>query len=156
LSPAGGYGAAPEAVRVTKRDQRLAMLAELGPQGLADKRSANMLSPHADDAARAWVRWNMSRVIPHGSAQATRLLANADLATDLRRCPRGLPIQVAVGEADTITPPESCARLADAAHTTLQRVPHAGHAGYVEQPAAYTTIIDTFCRVVEAQPGAAV
>ncbi|MET3247808.1 pimeloyl-ACP methyl ester carboxylesterase [Burkholderia sp. OAS925] len=37
LSPAGGYGAASAEVRETKRDQRLAMLNELGPQGLAEK-----------------------------------------------------------------------------------------------------------------------
>ena len=154
LSPAGGYGAAPEEVRVSKRDQRLAMLEALGPQGLADKRSANMLSPHADDAAREWVRWNMSRVIPHGYAQATRLLANADLAADLANITSN--IKIAVGDEDTITTPEACAHLAETAHTTLQRVPLAGHAGYIEQPAAYTTIIDTFCRVAEAQPGAAV
>ena len=66
ISPAAGYGAALEEVRASKRDSRLAMLAELGPQGLADKRSANMLSPHADDASREWVRWNMSRIVPHG------------------------------------------------------------------------------------------
>ena len=144
LSPAGGYGAALADVRETKRDQRLAMLNELGPQGLAEKRSANMLSAHASDAARAWVRWNMSRVIPHGYAQATHLLANADLASDLARYEGH--VNVTVGADDTITPPAACERIALAAGTKLQVVPHAGHAGYIEAPAAYTTIIDTFCR----------
>ncbi|CAB3797332.1 2-succinyl-6-hydroxy-2, 4-cyclohexadiene-1-carboxylate synthase [Paraburkholderia ultramafica] len=144
LSPAGGYGAASAEVRETKRDQRLAMLKELGPQGLAEKRSANMLSAHASDEARAWVRWNMSRVIPHGYAQAAHLLANADLAGDLARCTGR--INVAVGAADAVTPPAACERLAQAARTPLQVVPHAGHAGYIEAPAAYTAIIDTFCR----------
>lgn len=149
LSPAGGYGAASAEVRETKRDQRLAMLKELGPQGLAEKRSTNMLSIHANDEARAWVRWNMSRVIPHGYAQATHLLANADLASDLSRC-KGR-INVAVGADDTITTPEACERLALAAGTQLQVVPRAGHAGYIEAPAAYTAIIDTFCRVSDGQ-----
>ncbi|MFB9128128.1 alpha/beta fold hydrolase [Paraburkholderia dipogonis] len=106
LSPAGGYGAASAEVRDTKRDQRLAMLNELGPQGLAEKRSTNMLSAHASDEARAWVRWNMSRVIPHGYAQATHLLANADLAGDPRAFLKGR-INVAVGADDTITTPRS-------------------------------------------------
>ncbi|QQC66575.1 alpha/beta fold hydrolase [Paraburkholderia ginsengisoli] len=149
LSPAGGYGAASAEVRETKRDQRLAMLNELGPQGLAEKRSANMLSAHANDEARAWVRWNMSRVIPHGYAQATHLLANADLAADLSRF-KGR-INVAVGADDTITPPAACERIALAAGTKLQVVPHAGHAGYIEAPAAYTAIIDTFCRASGGQ-----
>ncbi|MGF6998402.1 alpha/beta fold hydrolase [Paraburkholderia sp. GAS32] len=149
LSPAGGYGASAAEVRETKRDQRLAMLKELGPQGLAKKRSTNMLSTHASDEARAWVRWNMSRVIPNGYVQATHLLANADLAGDLSRY-RGR-INVAVGAEDTITPPEACERLALAAGTKLQVVPRAGHAGYIEAPAAYTAIIDTFCRASDGQ-----
>ncbi|MBW8836483.1 MAG: alpha/beta fold hydrolase, partial [Burkholderia sp.] len=146
LSPAGGYGAASAEVRETKRDQRLAMLNELGPQGLAEKRSANMLSAHASDEARAWVRWNMSRVIPHGYAQATHLLANADLASDLARLKGRYNgrLHIAVGADDTITTPAACERLALAADTQLQVVPHAGHAGYIEASAAYTAIIDTF------------
>ena len=149
LSPAGGYGAACADVRETKRDQRLAMLNELGPHGLADKRSANMLSPHASDEARAWVRWNMSRVIVRGYAQATHLLANADLAADLVRF-KGR-INVAVGADDTITTPAACERLALVAGTQLQVVPRAGHAGYIEASAAYTAIIDTFCRASAGQ-----
>ncbi|MGY6159203.1 alpha/beta fold hydrolase [Paraburkholderia strydomiana] len=149
LSPAGGYGAACADVRETKRDQRLAMLNELGPQGLADKRSANMLSSHASDEARTWVRWNMSRVIARGYAQATHLLANADLAADLARF-KGR-VNVAVGADDTITTPAACERLALVAGTQLQVVPRAGHAGYIEASAAYTAIIDTFCRASVGQ-----
>ncbi|SMG58422.1 alpha/beta fold hydrolase [Paraburkholderia susongensis] len=150
LSPAGGYGAASAEVREAKRDQRLVMLSELGPQGLAEKRSANMLSAHASDEARAWVRWNMSRVIPHGYAQATHLLANADLAGDLARYEGR--VDVVVGAADTITTPEACEKIALAARVRLQVVPRAGHAGYIEEPAAYTAIIDTFSRASGAQP----
>lgn len=149
LSPAGGYGAACADVRETKRDQRLAMLSEFGPQGLADKRSANMLSSHASDEARAWVRWNMSRVIARGYAQATHLLANADLAADLARF-KGR-VNVAVGADDTITTPAACERLALVVGTQLQVVPRAGHAGYIEASAAYTAIIDTFCRASAGQ-----
>jgi pimeloyl-ACP methyl ester carboxylesterase len=148
ISPAAGYGAAATDMRETRRDQRLAMLAELGPAGLAEKRSANMLSQHADDTARAWVRWNMARIVPRGYAQATHLLANADLATDLTRF-HGR-INVAVGADDAITPPSACERLAQAARTPLQVVPRAGHAGYIEAADAYTAIIDTFCRASAA------
>ena len=149
LSPAAGYGAASEAVRAAKRDSRLAMLAELGPQGLADQRSANMLSPHADDASRDWVRWNMSRIVPQGYAQATHLLANADLASDVAKYNGRLA--VAVGAEDTITPPSSCERIAQAARTRLQIVPRAGHAGYIEAGDEYTTLIDAFCRASDGQ-----
>ncbi|WP_434665829.1 alpha/beta fold hydrolase [Paraburkholderia sp. A3BS-1L] len=145
ISPAAGYGAAEAAVREGKRDARLAMLAELGPQGLAEKRSANMLSPHASADARAWVRWNMARVVPQGYAQATHLLANADLATDLARCAGKVRMAVAVGAEDTITPPPACERLAHIAQAPFQTMPRAGHAGYIEQPAAYSALIDMFC-----------
>lgn len=149
LSPAAGYGAAPEDVRASKRDSRLAMLAELGPQGLAQQRSANMLSPHADEASRDWVRWNMARIVPQGYAQATHLLANADLASDVAKFDGR--IAVAVGAEDTITPPASCERIAQAARTRLQIIPRAGHAGYIEAGDACTALIDAFCRTSDGQ-----
>jgi pimeloyl-ACP methyl ester carboxylesterase len=151
ISPAGGYGAASPNVRASKRDARLAMLADLGPAGLAEKRSANMLSSHADETARHWARWNMSRVVPHGYAQATRLLANADLASDLAAFTGR--VAVAVGAEDSITQPVACERLAQIARAPFQIVPRAGHAGYIEAPAAYNAILDTFCRASETRAG---
>jgi len=147
ISPAAGYGAASPDVRADRRDARLAMLAALGPAGLAAKRSANLLSAHAGDAARAWVRWNMARIVPAGYAQATHLLANADLAADLAAFDGR--VAVAVGDEDGITPPAACERLADAARVPLRIVPRAGHAGYVEAPAAYDALIGAFCRDAE-------
>jgi len=149
ISPAAGYGAASEDIRASKRDSRLAMLAELGPQGLAEKRSANMLSPHADQTSRDWVRWNMSRIRTEGYAQATHLLANTDLAADVARFAGR--IAVAVGAEDTITPPPSCEGIAQAARTRLQIIPRAGHAGYIEASTEYTALIDTFCRASDSQ-----
>jgi pimeloyl-ACP methyl ester carboxylesterase len=147
ISPAAGYGAASKQLRESKRDARLKMLNELGPQGLARERSANMVSQYADDTAREWVRWNMARIVPEGYAQATHLLANADLAADIARF-HGR-IAVAVGAEDAITPPAACAPIAQAAHVSLQVMPRAGHAGYVESPAAYTALIDSFCQGIE-------
>ena len=152
LSPAGGYGAASEAVRVQKRDSRLAMLAELGPQGLADARSANMLSATASEPARQWVRRNMACIVPGGYAQATHLLANADLARDVACYSRERArICVAVGTADRITPPHACEHIAQAASVPLQLIAGAGHAGYVEAPETYSTLIDAFCKTCEQQ-----
>jgi len=142
LSPAGGYGAAPAHVREEKRDARLAMLAELGPQGLAEKRSANMVSAEADDEAREWVRWNMARINPAGYTQATHLLANADLASDLTDFDGR--VAVAVGAEDTITPPAACELIAKATNVSLQVIPGAGHAGYIEAPARYSAWIEAF------------
>jgi pimeloyl-ACP methyl ester carboxylesterase len=88
----------------------------------------------------------MARVIPHGYAQATHLLANADLAADLAQCVGRVPMAVAVGAEDTITPPAACERLAQIAQAPFDTIAHAGHAGYIEQPEAYNALIDTFCR----------
>jgi pimeloyl-ACP methyl ester carboxylesterase len=142
VSPANGYGAALAQVREEKREARLAMLAELGPEGLARERSENMVSAHADEAAREWVRWNMARIVPAGYAQSTHLLANANLAADVERY-RGR-MGVAVGADDAITPPAACDRVAKAAHVSLQVIPRAGHAGYVEAPEVYSDLIETF------------
>ncbi|MGY6119573.1 alpha/beta fold hydrolase [Paraburkholderia strydomiana] len=148
LSPARGYGNASDAVRDGKRDSRLEMLRTLGPEGLARKRSSNMLSPTANDEARLFVQWNMSRVIPKGYEQATHLLANADLVVDISRY-HGR-IAVAVGADDTITPPAACEPIARAAGVALQIVPQAGHAGYIEFPDVYSSLIEAFCRTCEA------
>lgn len=149
LSPASGYGTADPQIRIAKRDNRIAMIDLLGPEGMAEQRSHNMLSAHAVESARDWVRWNMARVVPAGYRQATHLLANADLLADLA-CYRG-PISVAVGSDDTITPPEACERVARSAGVELQRIPDAGHAGYVEAPQRYNAVIAEFCRVLEVQ-----
>jgi pimeloyl-ACP methyl ester carboxylesterase len=124
-----------------KRDARLALIDSLGPEGLAEKRSRNMLSDHASQEARDWVKWNMSRVIPAGYRQATHLLSNADLVADLQRCKQRVPIEVAVGDEDTITPPKACEKIANAAETTLQVIRRAGHAGYIEAPENYNLLI---------------
>ncbi|KUZ92839.1 alpha/beta hydrolase [Burkholderia ubonensis] len=153
ISPAGGYGSAPAETRASRRDARLAMLDELGPAGLAAQRSGNMLSGNASEDARAWVRWNMARIVPAGYAQATHLLANADLASDLAGF-RGRAA-VAVGANDAITPPAACERIAAALHVGLQVIPQAGHAGYVEAPAVYSALIDAFCRQCDLQRGPA-
>lgn len=153
ISPAGGYGSAPGETRASRRDARLAMLDELGPAGLAAQRSGNMLSGFASEDARAWVRWNMARIVPAGYAQATHLLANADLASDLAGF-RGRAA-VAVGANDAITPPAACERIAAALHVGLQVIPQAGHAGYVEAPAVYSALIDAFCRQCDLQRGPA-
>ncbi|MBN3819365.1 alpha/beta hydrolase, partial [Paraburkholderia sp. Se-20369] len=55
--------------------------------------------------------------------------------------------------SDAITPPAACERIAAAAHVGLQVIPQAGHAGYVEAPAVYSALIDTFCRQVDQQRG---
>lgn len=149
LSPAAGYGAATPAVREDRLRSRLQLLDTLGPQGLARERSQNMVSTHASAAALAWVQWNMSRIVPAGYRQATHLLANADLKTDLVRYP--CPVRVVVGSADGITPPSACEAIARAAGVALELVPDVGHACYIEAPARLTGLIGEFCESLNGE-----
>ena len=134
ISPARGYGAAARAADGARvRAQRLQTLAELGIAGMAAQRSARLVSGHASPVARAWVHWNMARLHERGYRQAVELLCGSDLLADL---PAPVPVQVACGALDVVTPPPACAEVARAAGVALHSIADAGHASYVEQPAA--------------------
>lgn len=134
ISPARGYGAPASAANGERvRSQRLMSLAELGIAGMAAQRSARLVSEQASPLARAWVGWNMARLHEHGYRQAVELLCGSDLLADL---PAPVPVAVACGALDVVTPPAACAEVARAAGVTLHPIAQAGHASYVEQPAA--------------------
>jgi len=134
ISPARGYGSpARSAERERVRSQRLRELAELGIAGMAAQRSVRLLSEHASPVARAWVRWNMARLHERGYRQAIELLCASDLLAHL---PTQAPTRVACGALDVVTPPAACAEIAQAAGVALHSIAAAGHACYVERPAA--------------------
>ncbi|MDP5008884.1 MAG: alpha/beta fold hydrolase [Glaciimonas sp.] len=149
LSPAIGYGKDVPLIRFEKRDRRLRMLAELGVQGMAEKRSANLLSAQAGEVEQAWVRWNMARIPAAGYVQATHLLANADISENINIAPYTGPLSIAVGGADMITPPEKCAGLVEQLQQPERAVAFhifdgIGHACYIEDAKAVTTYIQNF------------
>ncbi|MDP9503551.1 alpha/beta hydrolase [Pseudomonas protegens] len=132
ISPARGYGAPQLAEQGRQvRRQRLETLERLGIAGLAEQRSAHMLSSAAAPQALAWVRWNMARLNPAGYRQAIELLCGDDL---LRHGSPDMPCEVHCGEADRITPAESCLTLAKALGARFNLIADAGHASPVEQP----------------------
>jgi pimeloyl-ACP methyl ester carboxylesterase len=139
VSPAIGYGAASRAeARAKVRTERLATLDELGIAGMAARRSGRLVSDKASEHARQWVRWNMARLNDHGYRQAVELLCNADLLADL---PPPMPVRVACGALDAVTPPAACETVARQCGVPLELVDDAGHAGYVEQPQAVATLL---------------
>jgi pimeloyl-ACP methyl ester carboxylesterase len=110
LAPAQGYAQASAALRQRKLDERLANLAALGPAGIARSRAPVMLSEQADTAQVAFVEQVMAQIDPAGYTQAARMLADGDLAADLRAL--ACPITIANGDADTITPAQAGRTLA--------------------------------------------
>ena len=139
ISPAAGYGSASRAeARARVRAERLDTLARLGIAGMAAQRSDRLLSEHASALSRQWVRWNMARLHEAGYQQAVELLCNADLLADL---PPAMPVRVACGQLDVVTPPAACAEVAGRCGVALELLPGAGHASYVEQPALVAALL---------------
>ncbi len=126
LSPARGYGNAAPAERAQKLGDRLALLTQLGPQGMAQARGAAMLSPAAPPALVDAVRGTMARIHMGGYTQAARLLDQGDLLADLRQVT--CPVRVASGGADTITPPAACEAVARSVGQDRQDLGPVGHA----------------------------
>lgn len=139
LSPARGYGTAPAEEREQKRNDRLHTLRTLGPQGMAEKRGAAMLSASASASDLEFIRTVMAQIRPDGYAQATHLLAGADLVSDLNGL--SMPVAVASGSVDTITPPAACQAVAAAAGVIWQDLGPVGHACALEAAAAVNSLL---------------
>ena len=151
VSPASGYGAASAEVRETETRRSVLRCSPNSARKVSPKNAApTCCPPHASDEARDWVRWNMARIVPQGYAQATHLLANADLAADLARYQRPHRGGGRRGRHQSRRRRRASASRRRRARS-LQVVPRAGHAGYIESPAAYTTLIDAFCRAGDGQ-----
>jgi pimeloyl-ACP methyl ester carboxylesterase len=142
---ARGHGRFPPPERQRLLAQRLDDLAQLGPQGMAAKRGPRLLGPEATETMRRAVIEIMARIPAEGYAQAARMLSTGDITADLDRLPAGLPIQIMVGQADVITPPESNLEIAAAIPAaSVHVVPGAGHALYLEKPAEFNRLVSDF------------
>jgi pimeloyl-ACP methyl ester carboxylesterase len=143
LNPAGGYGLAEPGAREEKLAARLARLARLGPQGMAENLPGGMLSEGASKSARAIASWSQARIHPHGYAQAARMLAHGALVKDAARYAG--PVLVIAASADTITPARDCESIAHAfPRATFQILDGPGHLSYVEAPDIVNGLIAKF------------
>ena len=132
ISPACGYGAPARAdARRRVHTERIETLARIGIAGMAAQRSGRLLSEHAGELARQWVRWNMARLNERGYRQAVELLCGGDLLADL---PPAMPVRVACGALDVVTTPADCETVARRCGVALEQLAAAGHASYVERP----------------------
>lgn len=139
LAPAQGYGLADAAVRAKKRDDRLQALNTLGPQGMASKRGVAMLSPQASPEQLAFVQHIMAQVHPAGYTQATHMLSQGDVATDLQHCK--VPLTIASGRADGITPMAGCQDLAARLGVPWHDLGDVGHACALEGADAVNAVL---------------
>lgn len=142
LSPARGYGhAARLAQGAQVARERLSTLAELGVHGMAAQRSSRLLSGNADSAQRDWVRWNMAQLNAPGYTQAVHLLCGDAIENYAPPAASALPGAVHTGSADNVTPPDDGRKVAELYALPFYLIAQAGHACYVEQPAAATAAI---------------
>lgn len=139
LSPARGYGKADPEVREQKLTNRLSMLHRLGPEGMARERSAAMLSADANEALVQAVRTTMAQVRVDGYIQATHLLNQSDLDSDLQQL--NCPLTVASGGVDSITPPASCQAVAQGIGMPWYDIGPVGHACPLEAATAVNTLL---------------
>lgn len=144
--PAAGSGSLPAPERAAKRDGRLRDIAELGPEGLAQKRGPLMLAPHAKPEAIAKAVAVMALVKPRGYAQATECIAAGDIFEDARAI--RTRTQVLAGAYDRNTPPDSCRAIADAIPgAAFHLQPNVAHGPYLEDPEGYSRLLERFFRL---------
>lgn len=141
-SVAVGHARLPAAERERLKAGRLDDLAALGPRGLAEKRGPRLVAPHADDAVRRAVVETMALIRPDGYPQAVHMLAGADTCADVRALDPGLRVQFIYGDFDVITTPEQNFSVhRERPSAPVHRIEGAGHAVYLEQPAAFDALV---------------
>jgi pimeloyl-ACP methyl ester carboxylesterase len=138
ISPAGGYSG-----DFSKVEDRLRTLEALGPDGLAEKRAAGMLSPEATPVALELVRWNYRRIRRDGYRQATYCLAQGNLREDAPHYAGR--VLVACGSADAVTPEAGCREIAARfSKSRFKSLPGLGHASQIEGPEEVNRVIGDF------------
>ncbi len=147
-NPARGHGHLDAATRRQRLAERIDRFRELGPVEHAARRAPNLLSPNATADQLALVRVAMESLDDVGYLKAARLLAESDILADAARI--AVPALVLCGDLDKITPPDGCRGIADAIPGACPFVPvaGAGHASYIEAPAAFNRILRDFTETV--------
>jgi len=138
LGPAAGHGGDKK-----KLEERLKQLDDLGPEGLAEKRSPTLVAASSPPIALELVRWSQRRIRPDGYRQAVHCLASGRLADDARQFRK--KVLVACGSEDIITPEAACKAIAAAFPKAEYRsLAGLGHAPHVEDPAKINAMMREF------------
>jgi len=138
LSPAAG-----NAGDESKQRERLAQFEELGPEGLAEKRSPTLVGKASPREAVDLMRWTQRRIRPQGYRQAVHCLTHGRLAEDARKFPK--KVLVACGSEDIVTPEAGCKAVAAAfSRGEYRPLPGIGHVPHIEAPQTVNDLIRRF------------
>jgi pimeloyl-ACP methyl ester carboxylesterase len=129
------------------RDRMLALLRDRGTEGVADEMLPRLLGdttrrehPTMVDQVRAMIVTNE----PEGVRRAILRLRDRPDATPGLAAVR-VPVLVAVGDEDVVTPPAEAERLATAIPgAQLARIALAGHLSSLEQPSSFGRVLADF------------
>jgi len=143
ISPTSGYASFDASERQKRTAGRLQMLEELGPEGLAEKRSPTLFGEKMTPESLELARWSQRRIHPAGYRQAIWCLdagRHADDAPHYRK-----PVMVVCGTEDTVTPEAGCKKVAAAYPKGEYRsLPGLGHVSHMEDPALINALIAGF------------
>ena len=103
--------------------------------------SSRLLSGNASTAQRDWVRWNMAQLNLPGYTQAVHLLCGDAIENYALSGAVCAVASVHCGSADNVTTPDDCRLVAQRHGLPFSLIDQAGHACYVERPAAATAAI---------------
>jgi len=138
LDPAAGH-----AGDESKQRERLKQFEELGPEGLAEKRSPMIVGKNSPREAVELMAWTQRRIRPPGYRQAIHCLTHGNLAVDARKFQK--KVLVACGSEDTVTPEASCKAVAKAfPRCEYRSLPGLGHVPHMEAPETVNQLIRGF------------
>ncbi|MFQ5459275.1 MAG: alpha/beta fold hydrolase [Anaerolineae bacterium] len=121
-----------------------------GMEAVAGRIVPPLLSPGARRAAVEGVGRMVMRQRPSTAAAALKAMAARQDATPLLAT-IDVPVLVAVGAIDTVTPPDEAQLMADAIpNARLVMVPRAGHLASFEEPGAFNGALRAFLESVDA------
>ena len=138
LSPAAG-----NAGDESRQRERLKQFQELGPEGLAEKRSPTLVGKQSPREAIELMAWTQRRIRPQGYLQAVHCLTHGRLAEDARRFPK--KVLVACGSEDIVTPEAGCKAVAAAyPRAEYRSLAGIGHVPHIEAPETVASLVRSF------------
>lgn len=149
--PAMGSACPPGAPWPAPVAERLRELETLGARAFAARRAPRLCAAGASPAVVEAVTAAMAAVRLPGYAQACSVLAQGDLLSAVAEL--RLPGLVFCGAMDAVVPPAKARAVADRwPGATYEEIPGMGHAGYVEDPAAYAAPLLRFIARTRERP----